>query len=285
MKVRSFQVAALVIVIVTAAIVITSLIYSNIPNAEKIPQDSSSGGAGRLASVHVDRPRVRNLNPREGVYVYETAPTVIPYEGIVYWRWVYNLAKQADSKWSVTSTNQGYLIKPNRTVEFIPVISRIVVDVSGLAIYENYTAGNRTDVLNEELLPTTNDCILILVAPPWFIYLEPGEKVTINSVVTYLRPGGGVPAREDIGFPPPGQEIVREELTVGDEVIPCNSPTGKCFEVTSNLDMRFLEDDRLTHQRTNRYRFLVDAEYGIVVLLEEYIGQDVVMRISLVSWK
>jgi hypothetical protein len=198
---------------------------------------------------------------------------------------VYNLAKQADSKWSVTSTNQGYLIKPNRTIELSPLFHGSWLMCLVWLFIENYTAGNRTDVLNEELLPTTNDCILILVAPPWFIYLEPGEKVTINSVVTYLRPGGGVPAREDIGFPPPGQEIVREELAVGGEVIPCNSPAGKCFEVTSNLDMRFLEDDRLTHQRTNRYRFLVDAEYGIVVLLEEYIGQDVVMRISLVSWK
>jgi len=283
MKNLGFQVVILVIVFATAALVVASLSY---PHVMDISQDSSSSeGPARLVSVQVDRPRVRSLSPREGVYVYETAPRKIPFEGIYYERWVYNLAEEDGSKWLVTGTNYAYLIKHNRTMEFIPVIYRYTIDASGLAINENYTVGDNTTVVGWELPPVTNYCIQIPVAPTWFIYLTPGERITINVVVTYLRPGGGVKVNEEIGFPPRGQELVDERFAVGDEIIPCYSPSGKCFEVRSELSKRFLEDGRLTYQRTNRYHILIDAVYGIVILLEEYVGEDVVMRVSLVSWK
>lgn len=223
-----------------------------------------------VLSVEVSHPRIRDLKLREGVYVYETAPRLIEYEGIYYEKWVYNVSGLGGSKWSVIVSLYPYLVKPNRTVGLIPIVERHVIDLSGVARFINYTAGNRTTIVDETLPPTTSYCIDILVAPPWFVYVRPGGRLTVRAEAEVPDPAG--------------VSIAEERFSVGEEIVSCRSPSGRCFQVTSELTERFLRGGKLIYQRVTAYRFIIDAEYGMVVLLEKYVGPDLVSRISLEEW-
>lgn len=220
--------------------------------------------------------KVRDLRPVEGVFIYNTS-VVETYKGPSYTVYRYEVSRLNETTYMVVRNETDYHPEvgvPTPKVDVFLVRNNTIYHLATIAggTSPNATITYKWDTVRA---PVSPDCILILVAPPFWPYVAEGARwrVTLLHNATYRY----------ADF----KDVVRgvEEAWV-ERIVDCRGPSGRCYVVRSQVQMESTVGD-LKGERTRTmrdvysYLFHVDVETGVVVYAVYHTG----VRVKLVKWR
>jgi hypothetical protein len=252
----------------------------------KLVWTEENGSAVRDLELYVDVEPVRTLRPRPGVYVYET-PVLPLSDGAMWERWVYNVTCAGDVC-TIVRTVYTYIVQGGRTMESLPRVETYVVR-NGTLWELQMESGNWTFISNRVVPPVSKLSVCMLVAPPFFAYVEAGRRFTVTYSYngTFLTPRSlGADHTWSI------HNTVRETFQVDKNTVKCDGPTGLCYVVRSRATESYRDVLRYNDGRRKEgggrfeYEFvwLVDMS-GVVVKAEKRERGTLTVTFTLVEWR
>jgi hypothetical protein len=252
----------------------------------KLVWTEENGSAVRDLELYVDVEPVRTLRPRPGVYVYET-PVLPLSDGATWERWVYNVTCAGDVC-TIVRTVYTYIVQVGRTMESLPRVETYVVK-NGTLWELQMESGNWTFMSNRVVPPVSKLSVFMMVAPPFFAYVEAGRRFTVTYTYnsTFLTPRShGADHTWSI------HNTVRETFQVDRNTIECDGPTGRCYVVRARTTETYRDvlryDDGRRKEGGGRYEYeyvwLVDMS-GVVVKAEKRERGTLMVTFTLVEWR
>jgi hypothetical protein len=252
----------------------------------KVVWTEENGSAVRDLELYVDAEPVRALRPRPGVYVYET-PVLPLSDGAMWERYVYNVTCAGDVC-TIVRTVYTYIVQGGRTMESLPRVETYVVR-NGTLWELQMESGNWTFISNRVVPPVSKLSVCILVAPPFFAYVEAGRRFTVTYTynATFL-----MPHFLGAGHTWSIHETVREAFQVDRDAVRCNGPTGLCYAVRARATESYRSVTRYDDGRRKwgggrdeyEYVWLVDMS-GVVVRAERWRHGRLMVAFTLVEWR
>jgi hypothetical protein len=252
----------------------------------KLVWTEENGSAVRDLELYVDVEPVRTLRPRPGVYVYET-PVLPLSDGAMWERYVYNVTCAGDVC-TIVRTVYTYIAQGGRTMESLPRVETYVVR-NGTLWELQMESGNWTFIFNRVVPPVSKLSVCMLVAPPFFAYVEAGRRFTVTYTYngTFLTPRSlGADHTWSI------HNTVKETFQVDRNTIKCDGPTGHCYVVRARTTETYRDvlryDDGRRKEGGGRFEYeyvwLVDMS-GVVVKAEKRERGTLTVAYKLVEWR